>query len=402
MQYRNMPGDDEQISILGFGVMRLPTHAGRIDKRRSEDMLLHAITAGVNYFDTAYPYMAGQSEPFLGRFIEEKKLRDDTLIATKLPHWQTRNRADMDKMLTCQLRRLRTDRIDFYLVHNITGGSWEQALQRGILDFLEDAKAAGKILKTGFSWHGIPEDFAGVVDAYGWDFCQIQYNILDERRQAGTAGLEYAASKGLGIIIMEPLRGGKLATRIPPAAQEEWKKMPQRSPAEWSLAWIWNRAEVSTVLSGFSNFTHMEETIALASEAAAGMLSCGELGGIARVQEAYKAAGVVNCTSCRYCVPCPFGISIPEVFDWYNEWKIVRPGFIQRMFYLATVGGILSGRSGLAYRCTGCGQCLKKCPQSLPIVDLLEMVSAEYERGFGRLFDSIGARIWQWFRGKPK
>ena len=388
-----MPGDDRRLSILGFGAMRLPMKAGRIDRKRSDAMLTEALDNGVNYIDTAVPYLAGQSEPYIGRFLEENGRRDEVAIATKLPHWQTRNRKDMGKMLDSQLKRLRTDRIDYYLVHNITGGSWDSLMGRDVLGFLEEAKASGKILKAGFSWHGTPEDFPRVVDAWSWDFCQIQYNLLDERRQAGTAGLEYAASKGLGVVIMEPLRGGKLATKIPEAAMEIWKEKPERSPAAWALSWVWNRPDVNVVLSGLSKKSHMDETLALAGEAEPGMLGEDELLMVSRVRDAYKAAGAVGCTSCRYCLPCPFGVSIPDVFDWYNEWKTVRHSLGQRIFYLSTVGGALSGKSGLASKCTSCGVCLEKCPQSLPIPNLMTMISKEYEGRLGKAVDGFGALL---------
>ncbi len=388
-----MPGDNRRLSILGFGVMRLPTRAGRIDRQRSDALLSEALDKGVNYLDTAFPYMAGQSEPYIGGFLREKGLRNNIAIATKLPHWQTRTRNDMEKMLDNQLKRLRTDRIDYYLVHNVTGGSWDSMMNRDILGFLEEAKRSGKILKTGFSWHGTPEDFIRVVDTRDWDFCQIQYNLLDERRQAGTAGLEYAASKGLGVVIMEPLRGGKLAVKIPEKAMRIWKERPERSPAAWALSWVWNRPEVSVVLSGFSEKSHMDETLALAGEAHPGMLSEEELKLVGRVRDAYKSAGAVGCTSCRYCLPCPFGVSIPEVFDWYNEWKTIHHSFSQRMFYISTVGGVLSGKSGLASRCTSCGICLEKCPQSLPIPDLMKTISREYEGRLGMTVDSLGALL---------
>ncbi len=385
-----MPGDNRRLSILGFGVMRLPTRAGRIDRNKSDSMLTRALDSGVNYLDTAYPYMAGQSEPYIGRFLEENRRRDDVAIATKLPHWQTRTRKDMEKMLEGQLKRLRTDRIDYYLVHNVTGGSWDSMMNRDILGFLDEAKQSGKILRTGFSWHGTPEDFIRVVDAREWDFCQIQYNLLDERRQAGTAGLEYAASKGLGVVVMEPLRGGKLAVKIPEKAMEIWKEKPERSPAAWALSWVWNRPEITVVLSGLSEKSHMDETLALAAEVKPGMLSDGELKLVARVRDAYKAAGAVDCTSCRYCLPCPFGVAIPEVFDLYNEWKTIRHTFGQRVFYLSTVGSVLSGQSGLASKCTSCGVCLEKCPQSLPISDLMQSISREYEGRLGKTMDGIG------------
>lgn len=385
-----MPGDSRELSALGFGVMRLPTRGGRIDRKAADALLESAIDAGVNYLDTAYPYIGGQSEPYIGKFLEERGLRDKVAIATKLPHWQTKTREDMEKMLQSQLDRLRTDRIDYYLVHNITGGSWDNLVPRDVLGFLADARDSGKILKAGFSWHGTPEDFPRVVDAWDWDFCQIQYNLLDERRQAGTAGLEYAASKGLGVVIMEPLRGGKLASKIPSKAVAVWKERPERSPAAWALSWVWNRQEATVVLSGLSEPAHLEETLATADIATPGCLSDEELDMTARVREAYKAAGAIGCTSCRYCVPCPFGVSIPEVFEWYNEWKTVHHTLGQRAFYLSTVGGVLSGSSGLARNCTSCGVCLSKCPQSLPIPNLMNQISKEYEGVFAGVLELVG------------
>ncbi|RKX80501.1 MAG: aldo/keto reductase [Spirochaetes bacterium] len=391
MQYRTMPKDSRRLSILRFGVMRLPFRAGRIDRKQSDEMLTRALDSGVNYLDTAFPYMAGQSEPYIGRFLEENHRRKDVAIATKLPHWQTRTRKEMEKMLENQLKRLRTDYIDYYLVHNLTGGSWDSLMNREILEFLDDAKRSGRILQSGFSWHGTPEDFVRVVDSRDWDFCQIQYNLLDERRQAGTDGLKYAASKGLGVVIMEPLRGGKLAVKIPEIAMKVWKERPEKSPAAWALSWVWNHPEVTVVLSGLSKTSHMEETLALASEAEPGMLGEDEVKLVERVRDAYKAAGAVGCTGCRYCLPCPFGVSIPEVFDWYNEWKTIHHTLPQKMFYLSTIGGVLSGKSGLASKCTSCGVCLEKCPQSLPIPDLMKKINKEYEGRLGKIMDGVGS-----------
>jgi len=390
MQYRTMPRDDKKLSIIGFGVMRLPQKSGRIDIKHSEKLLLNAADKGVNYFDTAYPYIKGQSEPFLGNFLKKNNLRNSVYIATKLPHWQTKNTREMEKILENQLRRLKTDHIDYYLVHNLNGGSWQTVKQRGVLNFLEKAKKEGKIIKAGFSWHGNPEDFITAVDDWNWDFTQIQYNILDEKRQAGRDGLKYAASKGLGVVIMEPLRGGKLTTKIPPEAAEIWKEHSEYSPAIHSLRWIWNQKEAQVVLSGFSSEEHLEETLNAASEAVPGMLSAEESDFIERVKIAYKSAQTIDCTGCRYCVPCPYGVSIPEVFDWYNEYKTLNHTQSQKMFYVITVGGTLSGKSGLARNCVSCNVCLKKCPQSLPIPDLMKKISKEYEGFVGRNFDKAG------------
>ncbi len=370
--------------------MRLPVRGGLIDKAKSDALLEAAIEGGVNYLDTAWIYLGGQSEPYIGRFLEEHGWRDKMAVATKLAHWQTRNRKDMEKMLDAQLKKLRTDRIDYYLVHNITGASWDNLVPLDVQGFLKDAKRQGKILNSGFSWHGTPEDFIRVVDAQDWDFCQIQYNLLDERRQAGTSGLEYAASKGLGVVVMEPLRGGKLATKIPGNAAAIWKEHPERSPAAWALNWVWNRPEVTVVLSGLSRTEHLQETLAVAGRALPGSMSQSELDLVSRIRDAYKEAGAVGCTSCRYCLPCPFGVSIPEVFDWYNEWKTVRHTWSQRAFYLSTVGGLISGRSGLARQCTACGACLSKCPQSLPIPKLMKQISREYEGITGRAMETLG------------
>jgi len=388
-----MPNDDRGLSVLGFGITRLPTLVGRIDRKRADAMLLSALKAGVNYFDTAHPYHFGQSEPYLGRFLEEYGLRNDVAIATKLPHWQTRSRSEMESMLAEQLKRLRSDYIDYYLIHNVTGGSWESLVERNVMNFLDAAKKSGQILKAGFSWHGAPEDFNPVVDSYPWDFCQIQYNILDERRQAGTAGLEYAASKGLGIVVMGPLRGGSLVAKIPKNVMDIWRERPDRTPASWALRWVWNRPEITTVLSGLSQENHLKETLALADEVVPNMLSPEETDMISRARDAYKAVGAIGCTSCRYCMPCPFGVSIPEVFDWYNEWKTIRRSFTRRLLYIATVGAVFSDRNGLASCCTSCGICLKKCPQNLPIPRLMKTISREHEGILGKIVVFTGSQI---------
>ncbi len=401
MQYRTVQSTGQSLSILGFGVMRLPLQRGRIDREQSDRLLDYALSSGINYFDTAYPYINGQSEPYLGDFLKSRKARDSVAIATKLPHWSTPKRADMEKMLTRQLARLQTDRIDYYLVHNITGGTWESLKQREVREFLEAEKKSGRILNTGFSWHGTPDDFPGVIDDGEWDFCQIQYNLLDERRQAGTAGLEYAASKGLAVMVMEPLRGGRLAVKIPSTAMKIWEERPERTPASWAVGWVWNRPEVTVVLSGFSRMDHLKETLSTAENARPGMFSEEDLRLTARVRDAYKAAGAVDCTSCRYCMPCPFGVSIPEVFDWYNEWKTIHHTRKQRLFYLSTVGSVLSGRSGLAMNCTRCGACLKKCPQNLPIPELMKTISSEYEGLLGRSLEAI-SRLRQKIKRKPQ
>jgi hypothetical protein len=246
----------DKLSILGFGAMRLPQLNGKIDEERSTRQIRNSIDQGVNYIDTAWPYHGGASEPFLGRALGDG-YREKIKLATKLPQWAVRSREDMDFYLNQQLEKLQTDHIDYYLIHSLDGPCWERIKEFGVADFLDKAKQDGRIVNAGFSFHGNREDFKGIVDGYDWDFCQIQYNYLDDKRQAGREGLEYAASKGLGVIVMEPLRGGNLAADPPTEVQAIWQEADvKRTPVEWALRWIWNQPEVTVVLSGMNEESH--------------------------------------------------------------------------------------------------------------------------------------------------
>ncbi|MCP4713577.1 MAG: aldo/keto reductase, partial [Deltaproteobacteria bacterium] len=267
MLYRTMPKNGDSLSILGFGTMRLPQKGSKIDEERATAQIRMAIDCGVNYIDAAMPYHGGACEPFLGRALQDG-YRQKVKLATKLPHWDVQKREEMDLLLNLQLQNLQTVAIDYYLLHNLSLADWERLKDLGIVDFLDNAKKAGKIVNAGFSFHSGFDDFTAIIDNYDWDFCQIQYNYLDEQTQAGTKGLEYAADKGLGVIVMEPLRGGNLARKMPPAVEAIFDQAKtKRTPAEWSLRWIWNRPEVITVLSGLNEEAHIEENLRIAAEA---------------------------------------------------------------------------------------------------------------------------------------
>lgn len=373
-----MASTGDELSILGFGCMRLPMKSGRIDEERATRQLRYAIDDGVNYVDTAFPYHMGTSEPFVGRALSSG-YRERVKLATKLPPWKTETREDMDRILQEQLDRLRTDHIDYYLVHSLNGESWAKMRDLGVLNFLEKAMADGLIINPGFSFHGSLPAFKEIVDAWDWRFCQIQYNFLDERFQAGTKGLEYAAGRGLGVIVMEGLRGGALGRSVPPEVQTVWDEADvERSPAEWALRWVWNRPEVQVVLSGMNDERHIEENLRIADEALPGSLTERELELVRRAGSAYRELMKSDCTGCRYCLPCPAGVSIPDCLQIYNNrhaFRDKRTGWA----YTMVVGGGMGGKPALASYCTECGTCLPRCPQSVPIPELLKEVADEFE-----------------------
>jgi predicted aldo/keto reductase-like oxidoreductase len=270
MQYRTMKKTGDSLSVLGFGCMRLPLKGRKIDEERATKQVLYSIDRGVNYLDTAFPYHNGQSEPFLGRALQGG-YRERVKLATKLPQWLVKTRADMDRLLNLQLEKLNTDHIDYYLIHSFDGTSWDNMVSLGVVDFLDRARKDGRIGARGFSFHGDKDAFRRIVDGYDWDFCQIQYNFLDVDCQAGKGGLEYAASKDLGVIIMEPLRGGYLTGKIPPEVEAIWNETDvKRSPAEWALRWVWDHPEVTLLLSGMNEEAHIDENLKIADEARAG------------------------------------------------------------------------------------------------------------------------------------
>jgi predicted aldo/keto reductase-like oxidoreductase len=379
MLYRKAPKTGDELSILGFGCMRLPQKDGRIDEARATRQIRHAIDSGVNYIDTAWPYHAGESEPFVGRVLADG-YRERVKLATKLPAWLVKNRADMDRFLDAQLKKLNTSRIDYYLVHSLNGGSWDGIAALGVAEFLDRALADGRIGNAGFSYHGMREDFPRVAGAYPWTFCQIQYNYLDEELQAGTAGLLDAARKGLAVIVMEPLRGGTLAAAPPPAIDALWSEAERRrTPAEWALRWVWNHPEVTVVLSGMNDEAQVEENLRIAADARPGSLTAAEAGLIERVGRKYREIMKVGCTGCGYCQPCPSSVDIPGCFDSFNAFHTFGKTREARFQYVLRGSGMLSGKPGYASLCSQCGDCLDKCPQSLPIPDLLEQVVSQFE-----------------------
>ena len=381
MLYRKMPKNGDKLSIIGFGAMRLPTKQdGSIDEEKATQMIHYAIDNGVNYIDTAWPYHMGESEPFLGRVLAEG-YREKVKLATKMPQWMVKNLDDMDSFLNKQLERLNTDHIDYYLLHSLVGSSWKTIRDLGVNDFLDRAKADGRIINAGFSYHGNGEDFKDVVDGYDWDLCQIQYNFLDEDIQAGRKGLEYAASHDLGVVIMEPLRGGNLTAPVPCEIMDIWKEADiMRSPAEWALRWVWNHPDVTVVLSGMTEPYHVEENLKSAEEGLADSLTAKELKLIDRVADKYRELMTINCTGCRYCMPCPQVVDIPACFETYNNLYMFGGKDRLMIMYAAKLGGILRGAErNLASQCVQCGQCLNACPQHLPIPQLLERVVEEFE-----------------------
>ena len=370
MQYRTIGKTGIKLSVLGFGCMRFPVlnkNEGRINEPETEQMLVEAIKNGVNYFDTAYTYHIETSEDFVGRFLE-KGYRKDVYLATKLPCWEVEKRSDMDRFLNEQLTRLRTDHIDFYLLHALTKGRWKNLIKNDVFDFIDRARKDGRVSNIGFSFHDDLLVFKEIADAYNWDFCQIQYNFMDEEYQAGTEGLRYAAKKGLGVIIMEPLRGGYLTNNLPEKIRNIWNSSGMnKSPAEMALQWVWNHPEVSLVLSGMSNLKQVIENCRTAEKTKPGSLSNKELGIIRKVRDEYLNRQLILCTGCNYCLPCPEGVDIPGIFSFYNEGKMYDNFSIARVRH-----SILVKEEERADKCVECGECLEQCPQQIAIPDELK------------------------------
>lgn len=378
MLYRTVPKTGDKLSALGFGCMRLPTKGRSVDEERAIRQIRHAIDHGVNYFDTAPVYHFGKSEQVLAKALAGG-YREKVRIATKLPHWEVFERGDMDRILNGQLEIFGTDHIDYYLLHSLTGKSFRIMKDLGVLEFLDSAKKDGRIIHAGFSFHGSLDDFTMIVDAYAWDFCQIQYNYLDEKIQAGTEGLKYAAEKGLAVMIMEPLRGGNLAGRIPESVRKIWDSSPvKRSPAEWGLCWVWDHPEVTVVLSGMNDEAHIDENIRIAGEALPGSLTPDEWALIGRARDEYTRLMKVGCTGCGYCMPCPFGVDIPGVFASYNAHALFPHDPAGKFQYIGRHGGLMGDKTA-AGLCRQCGKCEKACPQHLPIPALMKEVSREME-----------------------
>ena len=363
MQYRNDKYGNK-LSALGYGCMRFSQKAGRVDVDKTEKEILAAIEAGVNYLDTAYVYPG--SEAALGLILERNRLRDKVNIATKLPHYLIRSREGLEKTFAEELKRLRTDHVDYYLMHMLTDDkTWQRLCALGIREWLAEKKAAGQIRQAGFSYHGNSDTFKALVDAYDWDFCQIQYNYLDEHTQAGRTGLDYAHEKGLAVIIMEPLRGGRLANMLPAEALRLLNAYPvKRSPAEWGLRWLWDQEAVTVVLSGMNSLEMVKENCAAADRAFPGCMTEEEQDVLRRVVAAINAKMKVGCTGCRYCMPCPQKVDIPGTFAAYN--RAASDGRF-RGFYDYFMCTALRKEATSASNCVECGKCERHCPQHIPI-----------------------------------
>ena len=365
-----------QLSILGFGCMRFPQKMGRIDMEETEREIMTAYQAGVNYYDTAYIYPG--SEAALGEIFERNDIREKVYIATKLPHYLIKSVADMDKLFAEELRRLRTDYVDYYLMHMLTDtDTWNRLKSLGIEEWIAQKKASGAIRQIGFSYHGNSEMFCNLVDAYDWDFCQIQYNYMDEHSQAGRRGLYHAHEKGIPVIIMEPLRGGKLVNRLPDTAKkifEEYKI--KRTPAQWAFRWLWNQPEVTVVLSGMNSDEMVRDNIQTASTVEVGELGEDEEQMLKQVVAAINAKMKVGCTGCGYCMPCPKGVDIPGTFAAYNR-RYAEGKFWSFVDYVMCT--TLRKNSTAASNCVGCGKCEKHCPQHIEIRKNLKDAQKELE-----------------------
>lgn len=392
MQYR-FDKDGNEISILAYGCMRFTKKSGKIDLDKAEAEVMEAIRLGVNYFDTAYIYSG--SEAALGEILERNHCREQIYIADKLPHYMIKSRDGLEKAFREQLRRLRTDYIDYYLMHMLTDiATWDKLKKMGIESWMEEKIKSGQIRHIGFSYHGNTNMFCQLIDAYDWDFCMIQYNYLDEHSQAGKRGLQYASQKGLPVMIMEPLRGGKLVDLLPEAAKRLIRDNPKKySPAEWAFRWLWNQPEVTTVLSGMNSLEMLRENCRVASGVQAGEFLEEDHAFMEKIRQEINHSMKVGCTGCGYCMPCPVGVDIPGTFGAYNQIysqgkKAARKGYMQCTIFRHDPSS--------ASLCIECGKCEQHCPQQIAIRKELKNASGELEnvpykviRGLIRLL-----RLW--------
>lgn len=373
MQYRN-DRYGNQLSVLGYGCMRFTRKGGSIDLPKAEREVMHAIGQGVNYFDTAYIYPG--SEAALGKILEQNHCREQVYIATKLPHYLMRSVEAAEKCFQEQLKRLKTGYIDYYLMHMLTDDvTWKSLCEMGIDRWLREKVAAGQIRQVGFSYHGNSDTFCRLLDAWDWDFCQIQYNYLDEHSQAGRTGLDYASQKGLPVIIMEPLRGGRLVNGLSPKARELFAATG-KSPASWAFRWLWDQKDVTVVLSGMNSMEMLAENLQTAEEMRPGTLTAADRALYTQVTGEIQRRMRVPCTGCRYCMPCPFGVDIPGVFHSYN--MLAAEGWFSgmRQYVMCT---LLRKQPSYASLCRKCGKCETHCPQHIPIREKLQETAKAME-----------------------
>lgn len=376
MLYRDFGKTGFKVSALGFGCMRFPTvkedGVDKIDEKKAIEMLRLGIDRGVNYIDTAYPYHGGESERLVAKALKDG-YREKVKLATKLPSWLIRSREDFDRLLDEQLQKLEVETIDYYLVHALDKSRWDNLRENGLFDFIEAAKASGRIQHIGFSFHDVFSTFKEIVDGYDWEMCQIQLNILDEEYQAGVKGLKYAHAKGIPVVIMEPLKGGALVKNVPQAVLDIYDEAPvKRAPTEWAFRWLYDMPEVAIILSGMSTLEQTQENLKIFDASAANVLTEDERKIIERVQAYYRQIVKVGCTSCEYCLPCPAGVSINDVFCLYNEAFMFddlegKKGAYQRF---------VIGQSRDASLCIECGACESLCPQHIEIISKLKEAHA--------------------------
>ncbi len=385
MRYRKLGKTNVDTSVLGFGAMRLPMVGAtgpmsgfdpnvKIEEVEATKMVHHALEQGVNYFDTAYGYHAGQSESFMGKVLRE--VRSKVMIATKLPLWNLEKQEDLEKIFAEQLQKLQTDYIDVYLVHGLSVSTWATAKKFGVLDFMDKLVKSGRIRFAGFSFHDELALFKEIVDAYDWSVCQIQFNFYDQDYQAGKEGLAYAAARNIGVVAMEPLRGGKLVDKIPPEVQSIWNSAPaKKSPVEWAMRWVWNFEGVSTVLTGASTLPQLQDHTRIIKDAAVDSLSTAELAVFDKVREQYRKMLRVDCTGCGYCMKCPQGVNIPQCFAMYNDGYLFHSIEQNAFFYNSMVTP-----EERASKCTDCLECVEKCPQKINIPEELKKVRELFEK----------------------
>jgi predicted aldo/keto reductase-like oxidoreductase len=372
VKYRRFGKLDWQASALGFGCMRFPTRgdAGEIDEPEATRMLHWAIDHGVNYLDTAYPYHDGKSESLLGRALQGG-YRERVRLATKLPAWEVESTGDFDRIFNEQLEKLQTDYVDFYLLHALNGTSWKKLSDMGIIDWAESQVRAGRANHLGFSFHDDLDVFKCIIDAYdGWTLCQMQYNYMDVENQAGTEGLRYAAAKGLAVIIMEPLLGGKLVNPPEPIERLWDRAVVKRAAPEWALQWLWSQPEVSVVLSGMSAMEQVRDNVASAELSELGLLTQDELALISEIRDRYSELCPIPCTACRYCMPCPNGVDIPRNFGIFNQGRMYDKVDSARADYawMAEAQRLgIAAEDGRAKSCVQCKECEPKCPQQIRI-----------------------------------